>query len=605
MRLKQINLAGFKSFVDSTKIPFEQQMTAIVGPNGCGKSNIIDAVRWVLGESSAKNLRGDTMTDVIFNGANSRKPVGQASVELIFDNSAGEIKGSLGNRTQVSIRRVVNRDSTNTYYLNSAKCRRKDITDIFLGTGLGPRSYAIIEQGTISRLIESKPQELRVFIEEAAGISKYKERRRETETRIRHTRENLARLSDIRSELSIQVDKLHQQAEAASRFKTLKTNERKYKAELSVLRWQQFTSKSEVVIKSVDQASLKIKELMLDVKQIDISLFQIKQNTLVEGQSASELQQEKLTLTQRIAKIEQDIKHSQSENIKSAQELSSCRQQYSNLKELESSSVKEQQLSNELLATQLPLLEKIEQDLRKAQNNLLLVMEKQRNWQQRWVENNETHTTQLKQLSDIEVEIASQYSLIEANKKRKNEIEQLITNNQDNPEGEHALLENKLLTLKDRQVAILNDKTEVDEKVKQFEFDINESEKLIAQKNGIQSALSQNIEQLKITQQQQPNWMIEQEHWLKENDYLVKGTLYQQCDVDEKWQAAVEQVLSSWLQAQVVSQFPKDLPLKSSLLVKKLETHDQILIKPGTLAEKVSSGNIFTTLLNPPNIEDP
>lgn len=236
MRLKYIKLAGFKSFVDPTKIPFEQQMTAIVGPNGCGKSNVIDAVRWVLGESSAKNLRGESMTDVIFNGAASRKAIGQASVELFFDNAQGNLQGSMADRSEVSIRRVVNRDSTNTYFLNGTKCRRRDITDIFLGTGLGPRSYAIIEQGTISRLIESKPQELRVFIEEAAGISKYKERRRDTETRIKHTRENLARLADIRAELSLQIDKLHQQAEAAKRFKTLKTSERKYKAELAVLK---------------------------------------------------------------------------------------------------------------------------------------------------------------------------------------------------------------------------------------------------------------------------------------------------------------------------------------------------------------------------------
>ena len=155
MRLKHIKLAGFKSFVDPTKVPFEQQMTAIVGPNGCGKSNIIDAVRWVLGESSAKNLRGDAMIDVICNGASTRKPIGQASVELLFDNMAERMEGSMADRNQISIRRVVNRDSQNTYYLNGSKCRRKDITDIFLGTGLGPRSYAIIEQGTISRLVEA------------------------------------------------------------------------------------------------------------------------------------------------------------------------------------------------------------------------------------------------------------------------------------------------------------------------------------------------------------------------------------------------------------------------------------------------------------------
>jgi chromosome segregation protein len=210
MRLSTIKLAGFKSFVEPTKIPFPDQMTCVVGPNGCGKSNVIDAVRWVLGESSAKNLRGDAMTDVIFNGSTNRKAISQASVELIFDNSLGEqeLKNTFADRNQIAIKRLVTRDGQSLYFLNGSKCRKRDITDIFLGTGLGPRSYAIIEQGMISRLIESKPHELRVFLEEAAGVSKYKERRRETQTRIKSARENLERLLDVRKELQSQLDKL-------------------------------------------------------------------------------------------------------------------------------------------------------------------------------------------------------------------------------------------------------------------------------------------------------------------------------------------------------------------------------------------------------------
>ena len=201
MRLKSIKLAGFKSFVDPTSVQFPGNMCAVVGPNGCGKSNIIDAVRWVMGESSAKTLRGESMTDVIFNGTTSRQPVSQASIELVFDNSQGKVAGEFAAYNEISVRRVVTREAQSEYYLNGAKCRRRDITDLFLGTGLGPRSYAIIEQGVISRLIESKPEELRVFIEEAAGISKYKERRRETESRMRRTTENLERLTDLRDEL--------------------------------------------------------------------------------------------------------------------------------------------------------------------------------------------------------------------------------------------------------------------------------------------------------------------------------------------------------------------------------------------------------------------
>ena len=189
MRLKQIKLAGFKSFVDPTKIPLPNPLSAIIGPNGCGKSNVIDAVRWVLGESSAKHLRGDSMADVIFNGSTARRPVSVAGVELLFDNQDNRLAGQYASYQEIAVKRQVSRDGDSSYFLNNQKCRRKDITDLFMGTGLGPRSYAIIEQGTISRLIESKPQELRVFIEEAAGISRYKERRRETENRIRHTRE--------------------------------------------------------------------------------------------------------------------------------------------------------------------------------------------------------------------------------------------------------------------------------------------------------------------------------------------------------------------------------------------------------------------------------
>jgi len=201
MRLQAIKLAGFKSFVDPTTVPFPSNLCAVIGPNGCGKSNIIDAVRWVMGESSAKTLRGESMADVIFNGSASRKPVGQASIELQFDNSEGRIVGEYAGYSEISIKRQVTRDGQSNYFLNSVKCRRKDITDIFLGTGLGPRSYSIIEQGMISQLIEAKPEDLRWYLEEAAGISKYKERRRETERRIGHTRDNLDRLSDLREEL--------------------------------------------------------------------------------------------------------------------------------------------------------------------------------------------------------------------------------------------------------------------------------------------------------------------------------------------------------------------------------------------------------------------
>jgi chromosome segregation protein len=234
MRLKKIKMSGFKSFVDPTTISFITDKTGIIGPNGCGKSNIIDAVRWVMGETS-KQIRGDKMEDVIFNGSADRKPVGQASIELIFDNSEGKAHGQYAKYNEISVRRDAARDSQSKYFLNGTRCRRRDVIDLFLGTGLGPRSYAIIEQGMISKLIDAKPEELRVYVEEAAGISKYRERRRETETRIQHTRENLDRINDLRGEVQKQLDHLERQKKQAEKYNTLKEDHKRISSELTVL----------------------------------------------------------------------------------------------------------------------------------------------------------------------------------------------------------------------------------------------------------------------------------------------------------------------------------------------------------------------------------
>ena len=223
MRLNSIKLSGFKSFAEPTNFLLPGQLVGVVGPNGCGKSNIMDAVRWVLGESKASELRGESMQDVIFNGTNSRKPASRASVELVFDNADARAGGQWGQFGEIAVKRVLTRDGTSSYYINNQPVRRRDVQDVFLGTGLGPRAYAIIGQGTISRIIESKPEELRLFLEEAAGVSKYKERRRETENRLKDTRENLTRVEDILRELGSNLEKLEKQAEVASTYRALQT----------------------------------------------------------------------------------------------------------------------------------------------------------------------------------------------------------------------------------------------------------------------------------------------------------------------------------------------------------------------------------------------
>jgi len=238
MRLRKIRLAGFKSFVDPTTLEFPGDIVGVVGPNGCGKSNVIDAVRWVMGEVSARSLRGDTMADVVFNGSRSRKPVSRASVELVFDNLEGRAGSRFAAYNEIAVRRQIVRDGQSSYWLNGARCRRRDVMDVFHGTGLGPRSYAIIEQGMITRLIEARPDDLRDFLEEAAGISKYKERRRETEIRMRHTLENLDRLNDLREELARRLAHLKRQATLAEKFRSLKAAQRELEAEHLALQWR-------------------------------------------------------------------------------------------------------------------------------------------------------------------------------------------------------------------------------------------------------------------------------------------------------------------------------------------------------------------------------
>ena len=321
MRLSKIKLAGFKSFVDPTTIPLPTNLTGIVGPNGCGKSNTIDAVRWVMGESSAKHLRGDSMTDVIFNGSNSRKPVGQASIELIFDNSDGTLGGQYAQYNEISIKRTVTRDGQSLYHLNGTRCRRRDITDIFLGTGLGPRSYAIIEQGTISRIIEAKPEELRVFLEEAAGISKYKERRRETETRIRHTRDNLDRLNDLREELEKQLNHLQRQAATAERYKQLKQEERVLKGQLQALRWRSLNSDAQKQEHQIHEQETALEAQVARQRSAEAGIESKREAHVEASEHFNTVQSEYYGIGADIARLEQTIQHARERYTQQRQDL--------------------------------------------------------------------------------------------------------------------------------------------------------------------------------------------------------------------------------------------------------------------------------------------
>ncbi|MGN7831260.1 chromosome segregation protein SMC [Pseudoxanthomonas sp. 22568] len=322
MRLSTIKLSGFKSFVDPTTLHLPTNMTGVVGPNGCGKSNIIDAVRWVMGESSASRLRGDSLTDVIFSGSSARKPVSQATVELIFDNSDHTIAGEFAAFNEISVKRQVSRDGQSNYYLNGTKCRRRDITDLFLGTGLGPRSYSIIEQGMISQIIEARPEDLRVYLEEAAGISKYKERRKETETRIRHTRENLDRLNDLREEIGKQLEHLKRQAKQAEQYQALQEERRVKDAEWKALEFRGLDVQLQGLREKLSQEETRLQQLIAEQREAErnIETDRLRREEAAEG--LNKAQGEVYQVGSTLARLEQQMQHQRdlAERLKKARD---------------------------------------------------------------------------------------------------------------------------------------------------------------------------------------------------------------------------------------------------------------------------------------------
>ncbi len=311
MRLKAIKLAGFKSFVDPTTVSLPGKTCAVVGPNGCGKSNIIDAVRWVMGESSARQLRGEALTDVIFNGSSARQPTAMASVELLFDNSDGRIGGAYASYGEIAIRREVARDAQSNYYLNGNRCRRRDVMDIFLGTGFGPRSYSIIEQGMISQMVEAKPEELRNYLEEAAGISKYRERRRETENRIKHTVENLDRLNDIRDELDRQLAHLKRQSRNAEKYRKFKEEERGNSAALYTIKLKALETDLAEREKTLSQLDLQNESNRTELQRLDTALEKGRAEQSRTTDKFNDTQGKYYKLGTDIARLEEGIQFNQ------------------------------------------------------------------------------------------------------------------------------------------------------------------------------------------------------------------------------------------------------------------------------------------------------
>jgi len=552
MRLTAIKLAGFKSFVDPTSLPLPSNLTGVVGPNGCGKSNLIDAVRWVLGETSIKNLRGADSEDVIFNGSKSRKPVGRASVELVFDNSDQQIVGPYAAYTDISVKRELTRDGNSQYYLNGKKCLKRDVTDLFLGTGLGGKNqYAIIEQGMVSRMVEAKPDELRQWLEEAAGISKYKERRRETESRIKQTRENLSRLSDLRGELATRLEVLAKQASNAEKFKEFKAQERQLRAEILVLRLatlEQQRSATLAKIATEEQAFEAAKRAVIDS-------YAARQN----AETAFKAEQEKLNAEQAqvyeaeaaLARHEQALKHARELQSLKARELEQLSRQLVDLQQREQ---REQQRLLSLNAD-VAALEQQVQAAEAAEGDALAAVSKAeaeaQSEQQKW---NEHLARAEAPLTQVEAERVRVQQLDRARLMLDERVKRLS--------GEQATLDvtpiqtslsdcdTELNTLQSELAEATARLQQVDQELaSQRDARATLEKNLHEDRQSLQSARGRlaSLETLQQAAMRQDDAELNQ--WLRAQNLVEAPRLAAQLAVENGWEAAVEHVLGGLLQA--------------------------------------------------------
>jgi len=564
MRLKSIKLVGFKSFVDATTVNLPTNLCAVVGPNGCGKSNIIDAVRWVLGESSAKNLRGEQMTDVIFNGSSSRKPVGQATVELVFDNSDRTIKGQYASYNEVSVKRVVNTEAQSTYLLNGEKCRRRDITDIFLGTGLGPRSYSIIEQGMVSRLIESKPEELRVFIEEAAGISKYKERRRETENRIKRTKENLERLTDIREELERQLQHLQRQAKAAERYKEYKQQERDNQANLNAIRWRDFDSEVKQAQQTIRDLEVKLEASIASFRSFEAEIEKQREANTDLQEVYQKVQANFYSLGSEISKIEQNIEHQRQRQLELSEELNNIQ---TNLTNAERELLEDKEQITQLQAT----IAQIEPELSVASEQesissaaLEEAEKSMSSWQQDWDHFN-TDSAEATRLAEVEQQrIRHLENIVERSIQRQSTLSAELDNlHTDNDEQEIISLSEKISAFESDTSALEEANLSLLQNIDEARSKLKESNSSLAQKR---SELQTQIGRQASLEALQQSALGKQEdqavEWLEQHNLTNNKRLLDEIKVDAGWELAAETVLGKNMQAVCVD----DLSSLSDLL---------------------------------------
>ncbi|HTF95695.1 MAG TPA: chromosome segregation protein SMC [Cellvibrio sp.] len=584
MRLKCIKLAGFKSFVDPTTVNFPSNLCAVVGPNGCGKSNIIDAVRWVMGESSAKNLRGENMTDVIFNGSSGRKPVGQASIELVFDNSDATLTGEYAAFTEISIKRKVSRDGDNSYYLNGTKCRRRDITDIFLGTGLGPRSYAIIEQGMISKLIEAKPEELRVYIEEAAGISKYKERRKDTESRMRRTQENLERLTDIRDELERQLSRLQRQAQAAEKYAEYKKDERLLKAQLQALKYQQLDMQAKAKQAGIRDLELRMESFVTDQVNKDTQIEKYRTQYTELGDKFNEVQGRYYAIGAEIARLEQSIQHA---NERARQLQVDLDQTTRDSKEAEENLAVDTQKAEtweaELLELE-PELDLIKAAEETSSESLIDAEEAMQRWQNEWDSFNQRASEPRQR---AEVQQSRIQHLEQVQQRLLQRIEKLREEKNNLQEGSEDESINQLNEqLAEMDLVVEEKRAQVDVQSEQLDATRNDNNRLVNELDQVKSKLQTmrgrhaSLEALQQAALGEKNKAVT--HWLSQQGLSSNTRLAESISVNDGWDKALETVLGSSLQAVCADNLDSVVTLLGDLTQGELVLFDTTAKTPPT-----------------------
>ncbi len=556
MRLSKIKLAGFKSFVDSTTIKFPSNLMGIVGPNGCGKSNIIDGIRWVLGEGSAKTLRGDSMADVIFNGSGNRKPVGVASIELTFDNSDGTITGPYAGYSEVSVRRVVSRDGTSQYYLNNGRCRRKDITHILLGTGLGTHGYSIIEQGMISRLVEAKPEEMRAFLEEAAGISKYKERRRETEHRIQHTRENLERLADVRGEIEKQLTHLQKQAKDAEKYKATKAEQRKVGAELLALRLNALRIEVGAQERVFKEKQLALEAAITAQGSAETAIEKLRVELADRNERFNAVQGSYYRIGSEIARLEQSVQHRKDLIQRQREDLQGTDAQIGEIRAHMASDEVELSQIEHLLSELGPGLEQahaVQRSSQQALDDAELAMEQ---WRARWEQIAEEFSGAERscQVEDTRIEqLTAQGQRLDKERQKHAEERSGLS---------FAELEERLAGLvanEERLVAACDNAVRALETVWQQIQQLREQEKKISLHLDQLREQVQNdrgrLASLEALQEAALGTSSEQVNgWLKSQKLGEQLRLAQELVVEPGWERAVETVLGPYLQAVTMEQ---------------------------------------------------